>query len=378
MRLNNILLGLFLAVSLVHSILILRSFNIKAIVSRGWPILVFFLLAVMATWHDWDASSFKFLEKYWSFLLVPMAILSDHKEFHSRGTYIFYALVLGCTATLLICYGNLSYELITQNQALDEFFSWQHVGHQFTAIADTHPTYLGLFIVTSILFLIQEERMNRLLKFGLFLFMLMGLFQLANRMVILLFAIFFLFLITTRITEYRQQLIGLVLSVLICAALFVTIGREYMEDRIFSKETVTDTRRIERWQISYEIFKEHPLTGAGFREVRELRREKYRENNYPLSAESDYNAHNQMLEYLSTNGAIGGFVYVFSLTFLFLMSIVRREGLYTFIFLIFILANFTESTMVRIKGIEFFALFTSLFMCGQFLAPRKRPYLTRV
>ena len=135
---------------------------------------------------------------------------------------------------------------------------------------------------------------------------------------------------------------------------------------------------MERWQVSYEIFKENPFTGVGFKKVRELRREKYLEKNYPLSAESDFNAHNQLLEYLSTNGAIGGFVYVVSMTFLLLMSIVRRDSLFTFIFLIFILANLTESTMVRIKGIEFFAVFTTIFMCSEFSPPKRTEQLYKV
>lgn len=372
MRLNNIILGLFLFFSIVTSVFLLKSFSIKTILKRGWPVIVFFLLAVLATLHDWDQSSYKYLEKYWSFILVPIAMLSDHKFFNSKRDQIFIALLLGCLATLMICFGNVIYEMIVYHEPISEFYNRQHVGHQFTAIADTHPTYLGLFVVTTILFLIQENRINRLLKFLIFVFLVFGLFQLANRMTLLLFTIFFLFLIINRIKEYKMQLLGLVLSVGICTIIFITIGSTYMEDRIFSKEAVTDTKRIERWEVSYEIFRENPITGVGFKKVRELRREKYIEKDFPISAESDYNAHNQMLEYLSTNGSIGGFIYFMVFAYLLLISIVKRDGLFTFIFLIFILANFTESTMVRIKGIEFFAIFTTLFMCGELAPPGRR------
>jgi O-antigen ligase len=84
-----------------------------------------------------------------------------------------------------------------------------------------------------------------------------------------------------------------------------------------------------------------------------------------MAAASEFNAHNQFLEYLSTNGAIGGFVYIATLGFLLLLSIYKRDTLFTLIFLLFILANLTESMMVRIKGIEFYAIFTLLFLCGK-------------
>ena len=372
MKLNNLLIGLFIAFTLVHNMITLKQLNLKTNILRGWPVWVFFLLAVLAITHDFDFESFKYLEKYWSFLLIPLVILPDHRFFNSQRDIVFRALLWGCVATLMICYGYVLYDMVANDQSLSTFFRAEHVGFQFTAIADTHPTYLGLFIVASILFLIQENQLNRYFKIFLFLFLIVGLIQLANRMTILLFFFFFFFLLINNIKEYRIQLIGLVLSVLISSALFVAIGKEYIKDQIFTRESITDTRRMDRWQVSYEIL------GVGFEKVRILRREKYQKKNYPLSAESDFNAHNQLLEYLSTNGALGGFVYVISMTFLLLMSIVRRDSLFTFIFLIFILANLTESTLVRIKGIEFFAIFTILFMCSEFSLPKRAERLYKV
>ena len=335
----------------------------------------FFLLAVLASFHNWEFASFKLLEKHWSLLLVPIAMLSDREMFNRHRQQIFLSLVLGCVVTLLICYGNLAYEMIKEKEPISYFFRWRHVGHQFTEIADTHPTYLGIFIVSSILFLIQDTSWPRALKVSLVLFMTLGLFQLASRMALLLFVLFFLFLLISKYYKHKWHIHALVIGILTCSAMFIFIGSKYMEDRIFSKEAILDSKRVERWDVSYEIFTEFPKTGVGFEKVKELRKEKYLERDLTISAATEYNAHNQFLDYLSTNGAFGGFIYVVALAFLLLLSVIRKDALFTFIFLIFIFSSLTESTMVRIKGIEFFAIFATLFLCGELTSPNENEHL---
>ena len=375
MRLNNILLTVFLLLALIDTFFIQRQGSFRDVLLRGWPVLGFFLLAVLASFHIWDFASFKLLEKHWSLLLIPIAMLSDREMFNRHREQIFMSLVLGCVITLLICYGNLAYEMIKEREPITYFFRWRHVGHQFTEIADTHPTYLGIFIVSSILFLIQDTSWPRALKVAIVLFLTLGLFQLASRMALLLFVLFFLFLLISKYYKHKWHIHALVIGILTVSALFIFIGSRYMEDRIFSKEAILDSKRVERWEVSYEIFTEYPATGVGFEKVKELRKEKYLERDLSISAATEYNAHNQFLDYLSTNGALGGFIYVVALAFLLLLSIIRRDALFTFIFLIFIFSNLTESTMVRIKGIEFFAIFATLFLCGDFSSPKEDEYI---
>ena len=375
MRLNNIFLAIFLLISLVDILFYIRPLPVRNIVSKGWPVYLFFALAVLATLHSFDMSSFKYLEKYWSFLLVPIAILSDKELYNQKRNNIFKALVFGSVCTLLICYGATIYDMISKGEPFEYLFRWRHTGNRFTAITDSHPTYLGIFVITSIFFLIQEKSIVRPLKFAFYIILILGLFQLASRTALLLLVIFLIFLIINRTRGYKLGIISLLLGIVLSFSLLIIIGSQYMEDRIFSIEAVTDSKRVERWSVSYEIFKENPLAGVGYKEVIEQRKEKYIKRDLPISAETEYNAHNQFLEYLSTNGALGGFIYVIALTYLLLLSIARQDALFTFIFLIFILANLTESMMVRIKGIEFFAIFATLFLCGNFSRPKEDEHL---
>ena len=111
-RINNILLAAFLVLSLIDILFFLRPFKIGDIISKGWPVYVFFILAVLATLHDLDWASNKYLEKYWSFLLVPFAMLSDDEMFCRKRNDIFLALIWGSVATLLICYSATIHEII--------------------------------------------------------------------------------------------------------------------------------------------------------------------------------------------------------------------------------------------------------------------------
>ncbi len=365
MVLNNILLGAFIFVGLITAIVPWNKRKLRTDVYKAWPVLVFFLLAVIASFHNINSQPFKFLEKYWSLLLLPLVFFSNQEGVMLRRRGIFMSLMWGCTATLALCYGNMVWEMVAGAEPLSYMFRWRHIGQQFTDFADTHPTYLGLFIVTSILFLLQDKGFSKRVKFLLFMFLLVGLFQLSSRMVLLLFGLFLIFFSAKKFMEDRWQVLVLVMGMSLFAGVFMFYGSSYLEKRLFSSDNVLGDKRIERWSISYEIFKEHPWLGVGYANVKPLRKAKYIENNFPIASELEFNAHNQFLEYLNSNGVFGGVLYLGSLIYLLMASIQRRDTLFTFIFFAFIIANLTESMMVRIKGIEYFAIFATLFLCGE-------------
>lgn len=364
MRLNNILLFAFILLGTLEIIMNHKKYLANHFL-RAWPVWTFFVLAILGSFYGSEdiGIGFKNLERYWSFFLVPFVFVHGMVQYETKREQIFMSLVLGCVVTLLICYGNVVYEMIVGNEPLDYFFRWRHIGHQFTEIADTHPTYLGIFIVTSVLFMIQDKRINAKLKYPIMVFLIFGLFQLASRMALLLIVVFILYFFLLYLKKYKAQIALLILGLIACSLLFNKLGSDYMKSRLFSKESIADDKRFQRWEASYQIFKENPFLGVGYTKIEEIRNNKYKQFGFNQAARQDLNAHNQLLEYLSRNGALGGFVYIISVFFLFLYSIYRKDYLFTFVFFAFILANLTESMMVRIKGIEYFAIFTSLFLC---------------
>ena len=363
MRLNNILLGMFIAVCILENLSASRYRDLKRTLIVGLPILAFFFLAVLGSFRSPTADGFSYLEKYWSFLLLPLAMLPDMGSFAARKRSIFLALVWGCVATLLICDINVLLEMVKGNEPASYFFRWRHLGHQFTEVADTHPTYLALFIVTSVCFLVQDSRSSYTLKSFLIPFLVLSLFQLASRMALIILLLLLLFMLVQQLRKRSWQLAAVVFGLLFGGLLVFYYGSDYLTQRIFSEEAISNDRRIGRWEVSYEIFRENPVIGVGYEEVKSLRKERYLKHGFDLAASEEFNAHNQFLEYLSTQGVVGGFVYGVSMMYLLLLALIRRNFLFSFIFFAFLIANLSESMLVRIKGIEYLALFGTLFLC---------------
>ncbi|WP_053989929.1 O-antigen ligase [Mangrovimonas sp. TPBH4] len=362
MGINNLLLGLFVGVSIIKN---LRNNyrDFQSSLRVYIPLFLFFILALIASVNNTDHFFIKHLEKYWSFLLLPIAFALNGSDIKKLFKYAFNGLVYGCAITLLICYSNIFYEMVTNSEPLSYFLRWRHLSHDFTSIADTHPAYLGLFICFSTYYLLfQETGINKGVKISLIVLFTLGMLQLVSRMALFIYTITLGFYFVRNLLKYIKQfaVVGALISVAI--ALFYFYGSDYLQNRIFSSESVEKDGRFERLQISYDIFKEYPIFGVGLDKIEEERVDRYTDYGYIVAAHHKYNAHNQFMEYLSSNGIIGGVIYIGVLLYVIGVAIKRKNYFFLFFIMSFILANLTESMMVRIKGIEYFTIFSVLFL----------------
>lgn len=366
-RLNSIILGLFIILSIITSFN--KNHKSKPYFLKVYiPVLVFFALALIGSLIGEDPSYFKSLEKYWSFLLVPIAFWLINLNSIKLKHYAFYGLITGCIATLLICYINAIYEIIAYQEPISYFLRWRHLSHRFTLIADTHPAYLGLFICTSTFYLLfNAKKLNNILKIIILVFFFFGMLQLASRLALFIFLIIFLIYILSLFkTNLKFAIVG-TLIVSIASILYFSKGSYYLNQRLLSSESVTSDSRFERLDVYFEIFDENLLFGTGLKSIDKIRINKYKQYNQSLAADKNYNAHNQFVEYLALNGIVGGIVYMGVFIYLIMMSIKDRNYLFIFIITAFFVANLTESMLVRIKGIEYFSVFISLFLKNRFI-----------
>lgn len=362
MVVNNVFLGLYIILCLFDGNFTEKRKNLKNNYKLLIPIVLFFCLALIASINNTESFFLKHVESYWSLLLIPFVVSIQSQFYKKSKDIIFKGLVYGSTATLIICYINVFYEMILKSEPISYFFRWRHLGHEFTEVADTHPAYLGIFIITSIAYLLTTNEFTPKLKIGLTIFFTLGLFQLAGRMALLINGVLILILVINSFKKYKK-LIGLSLvGISILTIILFEFGSNYLTERIFSTNSIEKDYRFERQVVSYEIFKENPIFGLGFHKIKETRIEKYTEHGYIIAAHNVYNSHNQFMEYLSVNGIIGGFIYILIFGFLIIKSLRQKEYLFTFIFLSLVAANMTESMFVRIKGIEYFAIFATLFL----------------
>ena len=363
-RLNNIVLVIFFALFLLEGDYKAKLENLKRNYRLMAPLVLIFLLALFAALNRPESISavFKQLEKYWGLLFIPITIISCPEEYNNEWRKLFVALLWGCIATLAICYGNAIYEMIVGNEPLHYFWRFRHLNHQFTAIADTHPAYLGLFIVVCITFIFTESSYKKWTKLILCFILLLGLLQLASRMAIICLMLMGGLLLWSRIRSHWKEIsIGFGALALI-GLLFLSTASSFMKDRLISMQHIENDQRLSRFKISYDIFTEYPIFGVGFANKETVRKEKYLENNFLTAAAERYNAHNQLLEYLSVNGIIGGIIFLGVFAHLVLLAWRKRQFLFFWTLGLFFIANVTESMLVVIKGIEFFAITVSLLL----------------
>ncbi len=363
-NLNNILLVSFFGLFVLEGKYIEKFENLKKNYHLITPLFLIFLLALLASLNTIESlgSVFKHLEKYWSLLIIPITIIACKEEYEKLWRNLFIALLWGSVATLLICYANSIYEMIVGNEPLHYFWRYRHLNHQFTNIADTHPAYLGLFIVTSIAFLFTETSIKKGLKLILVLFFLLGLIQLASRMAIISVVFLAFIFLWSKIKSHWKEIAVVVGILSIVGVLFLNVGSSFMKERLISFEKLENDERISRYKISYDIFKEYPLFGVGFAHKDEVRINKYLEQDFRVAALEKYNAHNQFLEYLSVNGIIGGIIFLIVFIYLLYLPWKRKQYFFLCVMILFFMANLTESMLVRIKGIEFFAITVSLLL----------------
>ena len=194
-KLNNYLLGAFLVLGLVEWAIRpkLRQNSGRLVVA--WPVLAFFLLALLACVRSFSAESLQYLERYWSLVLLPLVFISDARYFYEKRRAVFLALTYGTLATFLLCYGQVFWAMYRSSEPINHIFWPQYVGFQFAAYADSHPAYLGLFALTSIFFLLDDISLPKIEKLPHILLLILGTFQLAGRTALLLLLVLFIFLL---------------------------------------------------------------------------------------------------------------------------------------------------------------------------------------
>ncbi len=364
MNLNNIILVSYFGLFVIEGRFLEKRENLKKSYHLLLPLFLIFLLPLFAALNPYEelGTVFKHLEKHLGLLIIPITIIACKEDYEKLWSNLFTALLWGCVATLLICYANSIYEMVIGNEPLHYFWRYRHLNHQFTNIADTHPAYLGLFIVTSIAFLFIESSIKKWLKLILILFFLLGLVQLASRMAILSVGLLFLVFLWTKVKSHWKEIAIGTGVLLIIGVLFLNVASSFMKERLISFEKLENDERISRYKISYDIFKEYPIFGLGFAKKDEVRINKYLEHDFKVAALEKYNAHNQFLEYLSVNGIIGGVIYLGVFGYLFYVAWIKRQYFFVCVMILFFIANITESMLVRIKGIEFLAITVSLLL----------------
>ncbi|WP_322500036.1 O-antigen ligase family protein [Cellulophaga lytica] len=368
MRFNNFVLGFSVLLFIIRYFKDKNFFQPKRVLNINTMLVVSLcLIEVLGLLNTENlGKGIKEIESSLSFLFIPLLFLSNDFNDKKNIEYCYFSIIIGSTLLVLISWVCIGMSFIAKYDfSITYLFSNEYTYIGLAKYVGAHPSYLSLIIIFSIglLFPVNDRNYKRRnVRIGLVCIHIIFLFQLLSRAAILYFIfVALLFLFKKRLWKHLA-LISLVFT-------FITYHgyrNEYTKNRIDSFVSIfkedTKSWRFERMKLMFEIFEENPIIGVGTGDISNFRKDKYLDNKHFFAADKNYNAHNQLLEYLTTFGVIGGVLY-FSIFFNFFYRCYKLKlWVYMFVLGAIFIISFTESIFERYMGVEFFAIITSLIV----------------
>ncbi len=329
-------------------------------------LLVLFVLGFF--FSEYSNMAIKKIIKNLPLFIIPLFVLSHNKKtFNIKGIYI--SLGIGLFIGMLICWFQILMSIMSNNTPVEQakyFFEWIYTSWNLVSPLDTHPSYFAILIVVFLTAIIINDnfkniRRNRL-KLGVLIFpFFLFLIETSSRIgVITLFVILLIY----SVRKLRLKGLFLMIAVLFLIVFF-SLKFDYLGSKfsnIFNSEGEIKIERYYRWKEIIKVFNEEDkwLLGVGLDSVDKIYERAYINGNFSLAFESNYNAHNQYIEFLVSNGILGLFVYIF-VFFIFIYKTRLKQETLSF-FIIFLLFSLSESVFRRSQGVFVFSFLYSLLI----------------
>ena len=175
----------------------------------------------------------------------------------------------------------------------------------------------------------------------------------------------FVLAIIVSVLQNRSRKKEILIGLFIVGLVILSIKFDYLGNKfsgLIDGRGNVKIERIQRWDyIIREFKKEEKLVfGVGSGDTEEIYTSAYINGNFKTALVENYNAHNQFVEFLVSNGVFGLLVFVWVLLFFAFKTKLRGEALSFFI--IVVLLSFIESFLGRAKGVFIFSFFLSFFL----------------
>ena len=333
------------------------------------PFILLFFLYIIGLWTSTNTDiALKNISRVLTLLLLPTIILSHNKEdFNFKK--IYYSLGAGLLTGMLICWGFVIESILTNATPLRQapyFFEWIYSNWNLVKPIGVHPNYFALLIVILVLAIIKTEELKFLRKNKLKLILLLipfflFLFELSSRVAMLAF----LLVIIVSALQNRSRKKGILIGLFIVGLIVLSVKFDYLGNKfsgLVDGRGNIKVERIQRWDFIIREFKKEGklILGVGSGDTEEIYTRAYINGNFKTALIEGYNAHNQFVEFLVSNGFFGLFVFVWGLLFFALKTKLKGEALSFFITIV--LLSFIESFLCRAKGVFIFSFFISFFL----------------
>lgn len=333
------------------------------------PFILLFFLYIIGLWTSTNTDiALKNISRVLTLLLLPTIILSHNKEdFNFKK--IYYSLGAGLLTGMLICWGFVIESILTNATPLRQapyFFEWIYSNWNLVKPIGVHPNYFALLIVILVLAIIKTEELKFLRKNKLKLILLLipfflFLFELSSRVAMLAF----LLVIIVSALQNRSRKKGILIGLFVVGLIVLSVKFDYLGNKfsgLVDGRGNIKVERIQRWDFIIREFKKEGklILGVGSGDTEEIYTRAYINGNFKTALIEGYNAHNQFLEFLVSNGFFGLLVFVWGLLFFALKTKLKGEALSFFITIV--LLSFIESFLCRAKGVFIFSFFISFFL----------------
>lgn len=333
------------------------------------PFILLFSLYIIGLWTSSNTDiALKNISRVLTLLLLPTIILSHNKEdFNFKK--IYYSLGAGLLTGMLICWGFVIESILTNATPLRQapyFFEWIYSNWNLVKPIGVHPNYFALLIVILVLAIIKTEELKFLRKNKLKLILLLipfflFLFELSSRVAILAFVL----VIIVSVLQNRSRKKGILIGLFIVGLIVLSVKFDYLGNKfsgLVDGRGNIKVERIQRWDFIIREFKKEDklILGVGSGDTEEIYTKAYINGNFKTALIEGYNAHNQFVEFLVSNGFFGLLVFVWVLLFFALKTKLKGEALSFFITIV--LLSFIESFLGRAKGVFIFSFFISFFL----------------
>ena len=333
------------------------------------PFILLFFLYIIGLWTSTNTDiALKNISRVLTLLLLPTIILSHNKEdFNFKK--IYYSLGAGLLTGMLICWGFVIESILTNATPLRQapyFFEWIYSNWNLVKPIGVHPNYFALLIVILVLAIIKTEELKFLRKNKLKLILLLipfflFLFELSSMVAMLAF----LLVIIVSALQNRSRKKGILIGLFVVGLIVLSVKFDYLGNKfsgLVNGRGNIKVERIQRWDFIIREFKKEGklILGVGSGDTEEIYTRAYINGNFKTALIEGYNAHNQFVEFLVSNGFFGLLVFVWGLLFFALKTKLKGEALSFFITIV--LLSFIESFLCRAKGVFIFSFFISFFL----------------
>ena len=399
--LSTKLSNIFLILSLILSLCVVflskasyeRRFSPKALKFTTIGIFLLILIGIFYTENRED--SFGHIERSISFLLVPLIFffakgnfVIDVEKYLIRGI-LMGTIVSSCyllSVTLLIYFSKH-----TGWQVGTDLFDYYHTNKYFTEPVDIHPNYLGVYILTALLF-INNLVTKRLPQMVITSILVLTIIFLNARSIFLCGLLLILFFYVRRgFSTYRNKNFSWILPRILIVSLFLAfsvllISKTYIGYRIgniFKVEISTKSEenfnsknsanpRLARWESAYNAFKKSFIFGHGTAAEKQVLQRQFYKDGLTMAADLKYDAHNQFLGFAVRFGIIGIGVLMFFFISNFTLAISTKNHPYAFLIVMLGIICLTENYLDRNYGITYVAVFFTTFTLNCYTLKEKQ------